>query len=93
MASENQADVIYDVIIIGAGPVGLCSALLLDKYNLSVAVIDMKTSPPLLPKALHTSQGSMEIFAKLGIYEKINQIGLPKSTPLTMISSVSQAHQ
>lgn len=84
MASENQADVIYDVIIIGAGPVGLCSALLLDKYNLSVAVIDMKTSPPLLPKALHTSQGSMEIFAKLGIYEKINQIGLPKSTPLTM---------
>ena len=84
MASENQADMLYDVIIIGAGPVGLCSALLLDQYSLSVAVFDLRTSLSMFPKALHTSQGSMEIFAKLGIYEKLNQTGLPKSTPLTM---------
>ena len=87
MASEIQADILYDVVIIGAGPVGLCSALLLDKYNLSVAVIDLKTSPPLFPKALHTSQGSMEIFAKLGIYEKINQTGIPKNIPITLTVS------
>ena len=68
----------FDVIIAGGGPVGLIVALLLDKYNLSVAVFDSKTSKTKLPKAFHLSQGTMEIFAKLGIYEKILEHSLPK---------------
>ena len=61
----------FDVIISGGGPVGLITACLLDKYDLSVAVFDSKTHIRNLPKAFHASQSSMEIFAKIGIYEEI----------------------
>ena len=75
---------VFDVIITGGGPVGLVMALLLDKYDLSVAVFDSKTSQTELPRAFHLSQGTMEIFAKLGIYEKILENALPKGSGFSM---------
>ncbi|KAI6661049.1 hypothetical protein LOD99_13771 [Oopsacas minuta] len=79
---------LYDVIIIGGGPVGLIISLLLEKYNLSVAVFDMKISFPIIPKALHLSQCTMEILAKIGIYDKILQHSLSKDYPFTMKASI-----
>ena len=84
--SEAKA---FDVIIAGGGPVGLVVALLLDKYNLSVAVFDSKTTQTQLPKAFHLSQGTMEIFARLGIYEKILEHALPRRFGFTIKISSS----
>jgi len=71
-----------DVLIAGAGPVGLTLAIDLAWRGINVTVVE--TRPPAAlpePKCNHVAARTMEIFRRLGVAEKVRNAGLPADYP------------
>jgi len=68
-----------EVVVVGAGPVGLTLALELAIRGIEVAVLETRFEgePPSV-KCNHVSARSMEIFRRLGVAGKIRNAGLPE---------------
>ena len=62
---------LYDLAIIGCGPVGALAANLAGKAGLSVLVIDRESSPHPLPRAVHLDHEMMRLFQAAGLAEAI----------------------
>src|SRR3954463_6950612 len=78
MRSENGAD----VLIVGAGPVGLTLAIDLAWRGIDVTVVETRAraaAPE--PKCNHVAARTMEIFRRLGIADKARNAGLPADYP------------
>jgi 2-polyprenyl-6-methoxyphenol hydroxylase-like FAD-dependent oxidoreductase len=71
-----------DVLIVGAGPVGVTLALDLASRGVSVAVVEerYRGEPPSV-KCNHISSRSMEVFRRLGVAQDIRNAGLPADYP------------
>jgi 2-polyprenyl-6-methoxyphenol hydroxylase-like FAD-dependent oxidoreductase len=71
-----------DVLIVGAGPVGLTLSMMLAKRGVKATTLEMraKGEPPPV-KSNHVSARSMEIFRRLGIARQIRDTGLPADWP------------
>src|SRR5215813_15113978 len=71
-----------EVLIVGAGPVGLTLALDLAWRGINVIVVELRHSgePPRI-RSNHVSARSMEIFRRLGVAKALRQIGLPPDYP------------
>lgn len=71
-----------DVIIAGAGPVGLVLAMELARHGRTALVVEPRTrlEPPSV-KCNHVSARSMEVFRRLGLASTIRQAGLPPDYP------------
>jgi 2-polyprenyl-6-methoxyphenol hydroxylase-like FAD-dependent oxidoreductase len=71
-----------DVLIVGAGPVGLTLALDLAGRGQRVTVLEMRErgEPPSV-KCNHVAARSMEIFRRLGVVRKLRDAGLPEDYP------------
>ena len=78
------------ILIVGAGPVGLCAALALHRAGHAVRVIDAKAQDQLGvdPRAVALSHGSRLILDRLGVWNSIT--GQAAGTPIRHIH-VSQA--
>ena len=63
--------VLYDVAVIGCGPVGALAANLAAAAGLSALVIDRETSPHPLPRAVHLDHEMMRLFQSAGLAEAI----------------------
>lgn len=63
------------VLIVGAGPVGMTLALLLHHVGLKVVVVDKRDQPTDLPRGIAVNQASLTIFKQLGL-ENIFQRGV-----------------
>lgn len=72
----------YQVMIIGAGPVGLTLAMDLAQRGIQVLVAETRHSgePPNV-KCNHVSARSMEIFRRLGVSQALRNAGLPEDYP------------
>ena len=71
-----------DVLIVGAGPVGLTLAIDLAWRGIDVTVVEMRgraAAPD--PKCNHVAARTMEIFRRLGLSEKVRNAGLPADYP------------
>ncbi len=66
-----------DVVIIGAGPVGLTASLLLDQWRIAHVVIEAQDPPSDHPQAYFISARSMQIFRELELEEKIRAAAAP----------------
>jgi 2-polyprenyl-6-methoxyphenol hydroxylase-like FAD-dependent oxidoreductase len=78
MTGDSSAD----VLIIGAGPVGLTLAMALAQRGVAVAVVELrKAGVPPSVKCNHVSARSMEIFRRLGVARAIREAGLPADYP------------
>ncbi|MAM61548.1 FAD-dependent oxidoreductase [Maritimibacter sp. UBA3975] len=77
-----MTDLSADVVIVGAGPVGLTLAMELDRRGVSSLIIEKRRAgePPNV-KCNHVSARSMEIFRGLGIADRIRATGLPDDYP------------
>jgi len=71
-----------DVLIVGAGPVGLTLAMTLAARGLQVLVAEQRQrgEPPEV-KCNHISARSMEILRRLGVAQKLRNAGLPEDYP------------
>jgi 2-polyprenyl-6-methoxyphenol hydroxylase-like FAD-dependent oxidoreductase len=71
-----------DVLIVGAGPVGLTLAMDLASHGVSVIICETRrfAEPPSV-KCNHVSSRTMEQFRRLGVAEKLRDAGLPADHP------------
>lgn len=56
-----------DVLIVGAGPVGLILANILKRNGLNMILIDKHISKPSAPRGIAINQATLDIFATLGL--------------------------
>jgi len=71
-----------DVLIVGAGPVGLTLAIDLAWRGIDVTVVETRAraaAPE--PKCNHVAARTMEIFRRLGLAGKVREAGLPADYP------------
>ncbi|WP_315711902.1 MULTISPECIES: FAD-dependent oxidoreductase [unclassified Bradyrhizobium] len=70
------------VLIVGAGPVGLTAAMDLASRGIDVVVAEIRRAgePPNV-KCNHVSARSMEVFRRLGIVQQVREGGLPADFP------------
>jgi 2-polyprenyl-6-methoxyphenol hydroxylase-like FAD-dependent oxidoreductase len=71
-----------DVLIVGAGPVGLTLAVDLGRRGVRSMLIEQKIAPEFLPKMERCNARTMEIFRRMGLAEKIRTAGLPADVPM-----------
>jgi 2-polyprenyl-6-methoxyphenol hydroxylase-like FAD-dependent oxidoreductase len=70
------------VIIVGAGPVGLTLSLALADLGVHCILIEKNDAPSGLPKMERCNARTMEIYRRLGIGDDIRAAGLPEDCPM-----------
>ena len=70
------------VVVIGAGPVGLTLAIDLGKRGVRCTLIEKKAEPAFLPKMERVNARTMEIYRRMGLAKKIRAAGLPRDLPM-----------
>jgi 2-polyprenyl-6-methoxyphenol hydroxylase-like FAD-dependent oxidoreductase len=71
-----------DVLIVGAGPVGLTLALDLGRRGIRCTLIEKKDAPQFLPKMERCNARTMEIYRRMGVAERIRAAGLRADVPM-----------
>src|SRR6516162_11161905 len=71
-----------DVLIVGAGPVGLALAVDLGMRGVRCTLVEQKEAPQFLPKMERCNARTMEIFRRMGLAERIRAAGLPAHCPM-----------
>jgi 2-polyprenyl-6-methoxyphenol hydroxylase-like FAD-dependent oxidoreductase len=79
------------VLIVGAGPVGLTLALDLGQRGVRCVLIERNETSIQLPKMERCNARTMEIYRRLGVAEKIRDAGLPRSAPMDVFLATSMA--
>ena len=70
------------VLIVGAGPVGLTLAIALGQRGVRCILIEQKDAPQFLPKMERCNARTMEIYRRMGIADQIRSAGLPADCPM-----------
>lgn len=70
------------VLIVGAGPVGLSLALMLGKLGVRCILIERNPAPSGLPKMERCNARTMEIYRRFGVVDQIRKAGLPSHCPM-----------
>ncbi|NNK65562.1 MAG: 2-polyprenyl-6-methoxyphenol hydroxylase [Rhodobacteraceae bacterium] len=81
-----------EVLIVGAGPVGLTLAIDLGQRGIRCRVIDRKPGPEFLPKMERCNARTMEIFRRMGLAEKVRAAGLDADVPMDVFITRSLTH-
>lgn len=69
----------YDVAIVGGGPVGLTAANLTSSFGLRTLLIEREVKPFLLPRAIHLNGDVLRVFQSMGLDELLRaQMGVPR---------------
>jgi 2-polyprenyl-6-methoxyphenol hydroxylase-like FAD-dependent oxidoreductase len=70
------------VLIVGAGPVGLTLAIDLGLRGIRCTLIEQKPAPEFLPKMERANARSMEMYRRIGLAEPIRKAGLRGDCPM-----------
>ena len=71
-----------EVLIVGAGPVGLVLAIDLGQRGVCCTLIERKDAPQFLPKMERCNARTMEIFRRMGIVDTVRAAGLRADVPM-----------
>jgi 2-polyprenyl-6-methoxyphenol hydroxylase-like FAD-dependent oxidoreductase len=71
-----------DVLVVGAGPVGLTLAVDLGRRGVRCTLVEQKPAPEFLPKMERCNARTMEMFRRMGLADKIRAAGLPANVPM-----------
>jgi len=64
------------ILIVGAGPAGLCSSILLSRYGVRSLLVERHPSTSIHPKATGISTRTMELFRAWGIEPRIREVAM-----------------
>ena len=64
------------ILIVGAGPAGLCSSILLSRYGVRSLLVERHRSTSIHPKATGISTRTMELFRAWGIEPRVREAGM-----------------
>ncbi len=70
------------VIIVGAGPVGLTLAIDLGRRGVRCVLLEQKEAPAFLPKMERCNARTMELYRRIGLADKIRAAGLRGDVPM-----------
>ncbi|HTF49261.1 MAG TPA: FAD-dependent oxidoreductase [Pseudonocardia sp.] len=76
----NPAQV--DVVVVGAGPVGLSTALQLGRAGIRTLIVERHAGLAHHPKAIGVHARTMELFRQFGIADAVREVGLPPERTL-----------
>jgi 2-polyprenyl-6-methoxyphenol hydroxylase-like FAD-dependent oxidoreductase len=71
-----------EVLIVGAGPIGLTLAIDLGKRGVRCTLIEQKARPAFLPKMERINARTMEIYRRMGLAQQIRAAGLRADCPM-----------
>jgi 2-polyprenyl-6-methoxyphenol hydroxylase-like FAD-dependent oxidoreductase len=71
-----------EVLIVGAGPVGLVLAIDLGQRGVRCTLIERKPEPQFLPKMERCNARTMEIFRRMGLATRVRAAGLRADVPM-----------
>ena len=86
----SSATLDTDVLVAGAGPVGLTLAMDLQSRGVKVAIVEVRryAEPPNV-KCNHVAARTMERFRRLGVARKLRNAGLPPDYPNDVVFRTS----
>jgi 2-polyprenyl-6-methoxyphenol hydroxylase-like FAD-dependent oxidoreductase len=73
--AEETSVVEVPVLVVGAGPTGLTTSILLSRWGIPSLTVDRHPGTTIFPRAIAVNTRSMEIFRSLGLDERIRQAG------------------
>src|SRR5580658_3841760 len=72
----------YDVIVAGAGPVGLTLAIDLGRRGIRCLIIERNLTPAPYPKMDRSNARTMEFYRRIGIVDRVRALGYPPEIPM-----------
>ncbi|MCZ8147376.1 MAG: FAD-dependent monooxygenase [Roseomonas sp.] len=82
-----------EVVIVGAGPVGLTLAVDLGRRGIRCVLVERKPAPEFLPKMERCNARSMELYRRIGLAPRIRAAGLPAEVPMDVFVVLSMAEK
>ncbi len=79
------------VLVVGAGPVGLTLAIDLGRRGVRCLLIEEQTEPRKLPKMERVNARSMEMYRRLGLADRIRQAGAPETARMDSMITTTMA--
>jgi len=77
LASKNAVDSLKKVVIVGAGPVGLTTALELARHGVASVLLESEQQVSEGSRAIVFTRRSMEILQQVGVADRVTENGLP----------------
>ncbi|KCZ86135.1 hypothetical protein HAD_10630 [Hyphomonas adhaerens MHS-3] len=83
----------FDVVVAGAGPVGLTMAIDLGRRGVKTLLIERNPTTGPWPKMDRSNSRTMEFYRRLGIADKVRELGYPADAPMDIfvVRSLSEA--
>lgn len=73
-----EQDASADVIVVGGGPVGMTLAYILAEFGVRCILLERNPTTTRHPKMDITNARSMELFAKVGLDQKLREVSVPE---------------
>lgn len=87
--NKNMKDLVFDVAIVGYGPVGVIAANYLGMYGIKTIVFEKETDVYHLPRAIGFNHEIMRIFQQIGLEKQVE----PVATPVEGVEFLNRQHQ
>ena len=72
----------FDVIVVGAGPVGLTMTIDLGRRGISTMIMERDPTTAPWPKMDRSNARTMEIYRRMGIVDRVRALGYPGDNPM-----------
>jgi 2-polyprenyl-6-methoxyphenol hydroxylase-like FAD-dependent oxidoreductase len=72
----------YNVIVVGAGPVGLTLAIDLGRRGVPCLLIERNPTTAPWPKMDRSNSRTMEFYRRIGIADRVRALGYPPNVPM-----------
>ena len=82
-ASDRSVEA--DVIVAGAGPVGLSLAIDLGRRGVRVLLVERQPTPAPWPKMDRSNARTMELYRRIGLADQVRELGYPEDNPMDVM--------